>query len=183
MVNRKGRDRKGPSETKSHFLQNFSVEINRSEFRLINMDENGTLFTIRSDEKVQKDTLVNTVGPVRFEYAPISSEEGKNYVLLDDEHLRLFSENQTLLFTWPLPHPMEKDLQILRSKKNQWIALHEENGDAFYLIDWQGRLYKNGPLPGTSLPVLAPFLGDGSYLLISGGGANFLQAFRFKESE
>ncbi len=183
LVNRKGRDRKGPSETKSHFLQNFSVEINRSEFRLINMDENGTLFTIRSDEKVQKDTLVNTVGPVRFEYAPISSEEGKNYVLLDDEHLRLFSENQTLLFTWPLPHPMEKDLQILRSKKNQWIALHEENGDAFYLIDWQGRLYKNGPLPGTSLPVLAPFLGDGSYLLISGGGANFLQAFRFKESE
>jgi len=181
VLNRKGRNRKGPFKTKSRFLQNFFVETRGREFRLTNMDENGVLYTITLDEEMRKDTLVNTHGAVRFEYAPLGNSEGRDYIVLDDQHLRVFSGNNSLLFTWPLPHPVDKDIRIMKSAKNQWIALHERDGESVYLIDGHGRLYENGPVTGSSLPVLAPFAGDGTYLLVAGGGPNYLQAYRFKD--
>ncbi len=180
LLNRKGKNRKGPFELKSTFMQGFYAEPGRRGFELLNMDTRGVLYRINDREEISRDTLVNTSGRVLFRYVDLDHDGKKEYLVMDEEYLRVFDGKEALRFVYPLPDDVVKDIKILEIRGEKHIALYSRSKERIYMLDASGKELSGFPLPGLTAPVAAPFLSADDWLLVSGRSDHTLSAYRLR---
>jgi len=180
LLNRKGKNRKGPFELNTSFMQPFYEEPERKGFELLNMDTEGVLYRINEREEISRDTLVNTAGKVLFRYLDLDEDGKKEYLVMDDEYLHVFDGKQVLRFVYPLPEGVAKDIKIIEIKGEKHLALYNRQKERIYMLDASGKEMRGFPLPGLTAPVAAPFLSSDDWLVVSGLKDHTLVAYRIK---
>ena len=180
LFNRKGKNRKGPFNLNTAFMQAFYAEPGRRGFELLNMDTEGVLYRINEREELSRDTLVHTSGKVLFRYIDLDHDGKKEYLVMDDEYLRVFDGKEALRFVYPLPDGIVKDIKIIEIKGEKRLALYSRSKEHIYMLDASGKEISGFPLPGLTAPVAAPFLSADDWLIVSGLSDHTLSAYRIK---
>ncbi len=180
LLNRKGKNRKGPFKLNTTFMQAFYAAPGRRGFELLNMDTGGVLYRINEREEVSRDTLVNTSGEVLFRYLDLDHDGKNEYLVMDDAYLRVFDGKEALRFVYPLPDGIAKDIQVIEIEGKKHLALYSREKERIYVLDASGKELSGFPLPGLTAPVAAPFLSADDWLVVSGLSDHTLAAYRIR---
>ena len=183
ILNRKGKNRVNikTSIPKPEF-QNIVVDNRKSGIGFVTTDEDGTVYFISLDGKVEKITFKEFSDRHYFEYKDLDGNGTKEYIFIDGKILEVFTANGKLKFSYTFENVIDLKPTIYQfSSRDRKIGVVSSSDHKIYLFNNDGRIYENFPLIGQTPFSIGRFRNSSNkFNLIVGGEDNFLYNYSIR---
>ncbi len=181
ILDRRGNPRVTPAEQFPHSQFNNLIldERSGSQARLVTTDEQGKVYFLYFNGKVESVDL-GTFSPSHyFNYTDLDGNGSKEYIFLDGKKLEVFGSDRQPRFSMEFEQAVDQPMNIYQfSRTDNKIGVVVSSQNRIYLINPDGKLYKGFPLLGSS-PFTIGKLRESSarFNLVVGGRDNFLMNY------
>ena len=183
ILNRKGKNRVNikTSIPKPEF-QNIVVDNRKSGIGFVTTDEDGTVYFISLNGKVEKTSFKEFSDRHYFEYKDLDGNGTKEYIFIDGKKLEVFTANGKQKFSYTFENVIELKPTIYQfSSRDRKIGVVSASDHKIYLFNNDGRIYENFPLIGQTPFSIGRFRNSSNkFNLIVGGEDNFLYNYSIR---
>lgn len=148
--------------------------------RLIRTDENGMIYYIYFDGKVESESVGEFSSEHYFKLEDVTGDKVSDFVFVDGKKMQVFSITGKKEFEQDFSTEIIDEPAFYKFSANQVaIGITETSARKIYLFDTSGECMEGFPLPGKtrfSIGVLEP--GSGRFNLIVGGDEQYLYNFK-----
>jgi hypothetical protein len=177
-------DRKGEARVKTAEIifkspnNNYFLVNNNSltDSYLITTDTNGFVCKIYFDGRVEKQEIKNFTAQHFFDFKDVNADGKSDYIFFDKNELYVYQSGGSLLFEKKFEENItQRPIYYNFSYNDRKIGLVSTEKNLIYLVNNDGKMYKDFPLEGTTLFSVGYFdPATSRFNLIVGGRNNFL---------
>ena len=180
LLGTKGEDIFKPIDLKAHFNNPFfmkpSEDINSTA--LISTDTNGKTYFVYPSAKTDVQQLGKWSSAMSLDYLDINNDANKELVFAENTNIAVFTTDGKTLLSIILDNPISDRPTYINIKGKNYIAYLNKETQSLFLVDYDGTIYRNFPIPCQSKFLLYDLNSDKNIELIGGNGNSiFLSRF------
>lgn len=160
----------------------FEPKTARNDPRLVTTDEQGGVWFVYFDGKVDSVQLGKYSSTHFFDYLDMDGNGFRDFVFIDENRLDVFRNNRTKLFSYQFVHNIELPPAYYHFGANdRKLGVVDRKDNLIYLFNGNGSIYRGFPLKGRS-PFTIGYLKQpgGSFNLLVGSEGNLLYNYTVK---
>lgn len=182
LYNRKGEERIRPVHCKVKFNQPFSVElIGDRDVKLLNLSENGILYSINQKGRVRKDSIEGYNQGLRFIYKDINSNDTLDYIIMDNYSIRALEPSGEEIFYYLLPEGTSPSFYSVPGPQGlNYLGFVNPSVESIYMIGNDGELHPDFPLDGILPFDISYEENQNEYILYTGLNDNTITSYRLR---
>jgi hypothetical protein len=161
------------SQNNNYYLES-KQDINQSFIALT--DTAGLVYRIFFNGKIEKQDFIKCSPNHYFDFKDLDGDGNKDYIFLDQDKLRVFKDNKTILLSYDFEGPIDLPPAYYHfGDKDRKIGVVSSKKGIIFLVNNDGSVYKGFPLRGRTLFSIG-YLGNtvSAFNLVVGGDDNFL---------
>lgn len=150
--------------------------------KLVTTNQQGDVVFVDFKGNVTLRTVTSVSIDHFFEYRDVNNDGSFDYVFLDKNKLRVYSQNKKELFTYTFDSEITTPLSLYNFSRNVFkIGVVDHINSKIYLINGNGTLHEGFPLKGKTMFSIGFLYPDSpSFNLIIGGDQYFLYNYEVK---
>ncbi len=160
----------------------FEPKTARSDPRLVTTDEQGNVWFVYFDGKMDSMRLGNYSSGHFFDYLDMDANGYRDFIFIDGNRLNVYRNNRTKLFSYQFVHNIETAPAYYQfSAHDRKLGVVDRKDNQIYLFNGNGSIYRGFPLKGRS-PFTIGYLKQqgGSFNLLVGSEGNLLYNYTVK---
>jgi hypothetical protein len=176
----RGEDIVKPLDLKTNFRNPFFMkpdeELNKTS--LISVDTNGKCYFVYPSGKAEIQQLGKWSSAMFFDYSDINNDGVKELLFAENNNIASFTTEGKAVMSIILDNPILDRPTYISIKKKNYIAYLNSETQSVFLVDYEGNIYRNFPIPCQSPFLLYDLNKDDNIELIGGkGNTIFLSRF------
>ncbi|HLC82949.1 MAG TPA: DUF3352 domain-containing protein, partial [Bacteroidia bacterium] len=183
ILDRKGSIRVPMKEQMEQGIRNFFVESGKDYGRsyLIAADTLGNVIKISLTNHKENVKVQNFETSPYFDYKDINNDKTKEYIFLNRNELKVFSQDKSLLFKCDFENKIaQNSLFFLFPDGNGKIGVVSEETNELFLFNDNGSLFNSFPINGKTAFSIGDLNNEGTYNLITGSSQNSIFVYQLK---
>ncbi len=183
ILDRKGAIKVQMKEQMEQGIRNFFVESGKDYSRsyLIAADTLGNIIKISLTNNKENIKVQNFETSPYFDYKDINNDKTKEYIFLNRNELKVFSQDKSLLFKHDFENKIaQTPLFFLFPDGNGKIGVVSEETNELFLFNDNGALFNSFPINGKTAFSIGDLNNEGTYNLITGSSQNSIFVYQLK---
>lgn len=183
ILDRKGAIRVPMKEQMEQGIRNFFVEPGKDYSRsyLIGADTLGNVIKISLTNHKENIKVQDFETSPYFDYKDINNDKTKEFIFLNRNELKVFSQDKSLLFKYDFENKIAQNpLFFIFPDGNGKIGVVSEETNELFLFNDNGSLFNSFPINGKTAFSIGDLNNEGTYNLITGSSQNSIFVYQLK---